>query len=126
MIEQESSINTDLREAMYAHARHYGGMSEAAYQPTGARTNPVDGERFRIVAAAFRRLGQGESLEGVIASVRADWRTFAKGQREKVAAAPKLRTGPRAGQSCIEHRHAGDGEIEANILHIRRMYNTFT
>ena len=127
IVDQQSSvINTELREAMYAHARHYGGMSDAAYSPSRlSGTDPVDGERFRIVAHAFRRLGQGDDFETVIADARRDWREFAAAQRRKVSEAPKIRTGPRAGQSRIEHKWAGDGEIEANILHIQRMYRTF-
>lgn len=76
---------------------------------------------YGYVADALAVIASGCSVSDAIAWADAQWRTYAKEQQARVEKAKKLRKGPRAGQSSMEHRWVSEEAFGAKAIHIRRL-----
>lgn len=131
-----------IQDQMFSLARRYGETSQVLYSqakrlPSGADT--TDAERYRIQAACCRGIGilYGEApipgvrapndvvesqVDEVIAKARAEWQEFCEMRQREIAEAPKIQTGPSAGQSSIAYKFAGPDAIETPLARIKGIW----
>ena len=101
-------------------AKRAGERCESAYRSFSG-TDVAEAELYRLERVCWLNLNNGWTLEASLWKFDADWRKYAAENNAKVTAAGKIRRGPRAGQSCIEHRWVSPELAECKSNHIRAM-----
>ena len=89
---------------------------------SGSGVDAAESELHRLLAEAYRRLSSGRPLEAVTDRLARSWKEYAEENNRKVAAASKVKSGPRAGQSVVAHRWLGPDMVSAKVLHVQTMY----
>lgn len=112
-------VLTPFQRQMRKEAIIYRELSEKLYSPTNLHADPVSGEFYRLKANAFGELMEGQSLDIVLMRFKSKWLEFCKEQNQRVAEAPKIKTGPMSGHSSIHHRYAFPGRFDDAAIHIR-------
>lgn len=123
--ETESTSQNDsespFRETILHWIRFHARQSDTPYKNSSwCGSDGITGERYRLVAAALRRIYAGESLDAALAWYGEQWASFAREMNAKVNAAPKLKYGPCSGQSIISHKAVTPSNGDQGELDIRR------
>lgn len=101
-------------------AKQAGERCTAMYNSFSG-TDVAEAELYRLERCTWLYLNEGHSIELALSRFDADWRKYAAENNVKVAAAGKLKRGPRSGQSVIEHRWVSPDMAESKAIHIRAM-----
>ena len=110
-------------------AKQERDREQYAYHQTGkmfSGTDVAEAPLYGMLAKVWCELACDAELESTLNNFDADWRQYAKENNAKVEAAPKLKRGPRSGQSCIEHHWVSPEMAKTKSIHVRQMLKIMT
>ena len=84
-------------------------------------TDVAEAEVWRSVRDFYLMVKDGRPVEEALDVADARWKAYARENNAKVAAAPKIKRGPRQGQSCLEHRWVSPELFRSKAPHLRHM-----
>lgn len=108
------------RERLMGAARNYRAIAEHAYK-SASGADVADAPKHDFTADALGAIGSGKDVEAVIVLFATKWRTYATENNRKVADAAKIKRGPRAGQSVIEHRYTNPEAFDSIAIFLRQL-----
>lgn len=94
-----------------------------AYQSYSG-TDVAEAPKHGLAADLYCLLGAGADRDAALAWATAAWTQYAAEQRARVNAAPRIKRGPRAGNSVIAHRWVSDDMSWAH--HVLRMVDIWS
>jgi len=107
-------------ERLLQVAKFQRDMETKAYKSfSGA--DIADAPIHGFVADALGCIAQGKQTEAVLALFDSKWRAYADENHAKVNSAPKIKRGPRSGQSSIEHRYVNSDAWQSKASFIRSL-----
>jgi hypothetical protein len=108
-------------ESLRASARFYRDMETQAYR-SASGADQASAPRYGFAADAFGCLADGKAIDPTLTLLRDKWLAYCTAQNSRVALAPKVKSGPRTGQSVIEHRYVSPGGfVIARTTHPERV-----
>ena len=114
------AITAQQREELFKLARQAGDRWRASWTAMSG-ADMAEGEVFRYVRDVYVAAAQDEDIATAITRADSAWRVYATQNNAKIAAAPKLKRGPSAGQSAISYRYTSPDLFESKLIHIRHM-----
>lgn len=108
------------KERLFASSRNYSAICERAYKSMSG-ADVADAPKHQFTASALSAIGAGKDVDAVIVLFATKWRTYATENNRKVAEAAKIKRGPRAGQSVIEHRYTNPEAFDSIAIFLRQM-----
>ena len=119
-IQGEAVISEACKQALFKLAIDAGNIGDSLIRSfSGA--DQADSEAYFCERRVYIDVALGKDLEDSLTREDARWRSYAKEQVAKVAAAPKIRRGPSQGHSVIAHRWVDSEKFAGKMGHIRFM-----
>jgi hypothetical protein len=115
-----TALTDAQKERLYESARTAGEHGDSMLRSfSGA--DQADSEMYFGARRVYVAVSLGTALETALAIEERRWRAYAAEQAAKVAAAPKIKRGPSAGQSAISYRWVDPEKFTHYSGHIRIM-----
>ena len=116
-----ASISPEQEEKIFTQLRNLRKQEEYAYKSMSG-ADVAGAPMYAVQIRAYTRVWEGCDTELAIRLAEREWRSYAESNNAKIAAGPKTKRGPYAGQSVSHYRYTDPERFNSTAVHLRTMF----